>query len=128
MDDDGPQLHADQDGQEDRVLRAATVAAALLVTATAGAATPAQGLARQLKASMQSYYAKSEPGLRFTTVTCKISGDRTTARCNAQFTVAAKHAAGVFVVALTGAAGGTVTTKALSVSCKDTRTGKKLAC
>ena len=77
------------------MLTAAAAAAALAVT-------PAQGLARRLKASMASYYAKSDPGLKFTTVTCKIATDRTTARCNAHFTVPAKHAAGVFVVAVTG--------------------------
>jgi hypothetical protein len=77
---------------------------------------------------MASYYRKSDPGLRFTTVTCKISSDRTTARCNAHFTVVSKHATGVFVVAVTGGAGGTVSTKTLSASCKDTRTGKKIAC
>ena len=110
------------------MLRAVAVAAALMVTASAGAVTPAQGLARQLKASMQSYYARSEPGLKFTTVTCKIAGDRTSARCHAHFTFASKHAAGVFVVAVTGTGGGTVQTKTLSVSCTDTRTGKKRGC
>jgi hypothetical protein len=103
------------------LLTAAAAAAALAVT-------PAQGLARQLKASMTSYYAKSDPGLKFTTVTCKISSDQTTARCNAHFTVVSKHANGVFVVAVTGATGGNVSTKTLSVSCKDTRSGKKIAC
>jgi len=103
----------------------------LLTAAAATAAlalTPAQGLARQLKASMASYYAKRDPGLQLTTVRCKIATDRTTARCNAHFTVASKHAAGVFVVSVTGGTGGDVTTKTLSVSCKDTRTGKKIAC
>ena len=103
------------------MLSAAAATAAL-------ALTPAQGLARQLKASMASYYKKSDPGLKFTTVTCRISSDRTTARCNAHFTVVSKHATGVFVVAVTGGAGGTVSTKTLSASCKDTRTGKKIAC
>jgi hypothetical protein len=92
------------------------------------AVPPAQGLAAQLKASMTAYYAKSDPGLKFTTVTCRIASDRTTARCNAHFTLAAKHAAGVFVVAVTGAAGGRVRTRTLSVSCTDTRSGKKRAC
>jgi hypothetical protein len=77
---------------------------------------------------MSSYYEKSDPGLRFTTVTCKISSDQTSARCNAHFTVTSKHANGVFVVAVRGGAGGNVSTKTLSVSCKDTRTGKKIAC
>jgi hypothetical protein len=90
------------------------------------AVPPAQGLAAQLKASMTAYYAKSEPGLELTTATCKIAADRTTARCEAHFTVIARHAAGVFVVAVTGAGGGQVRT--LSVSCTDTRTGKKRAC
>jgi hypothetical protein len=96
--------------------------------ATALSLTPAQGLARELKASMTSYYKKSDPGLKFTTVTCKISSDQTTARCNAHFTVVAKHASGVFVVAVTGGTGGNARTKTLSVSCKDTRTGKKISC
>jgi hypothetical protein len=103
------------------LLTAAAAAAALAVT-------PAQGLALQLKASMTSYYAKSDPGLKFTTVTCKISSNQTTARCNAHFTVVSKHADGVFVVAVAGGAGGNVSTKTLSVSCKDTRSGKKIAC
>jgi hypothetical protein len=77
---------------------------------------------------MTAYYAKSEPGLKFTTVTCKIAADRTAARCNAHFTVSAKHAAGVFVVAVTGAGGGQVRTRTLSVYCTDTRTGKKRDC
>jgi len=110
------------------VLKAAAVAAALAVTSAAGAVTPAQGLAEQLRASMKAYYAKSDPGLKLTTVACKISANLTTARCNAHFTVSSKHATGVFVVAVTGAVGGNVTTKALSVSCQDTRTGEKLAC
>jgi hypothetical protein len=110
------------------VLRAAAVAAALAVTASAGAVTPERGLARQLKASMQTFYARSEPGLKFTTVTCKISKNRTSARCNAHFTFVSKHAAGVFVVAVMGTGGGRVQTKTLSVSCTDTRTGKKRAC
>ena len=97
-------------------------------TAAALALTPAQGLARRLKASMTSYYAKSDPGLKFTTVTCKIATDGTTARCNARFTVVSKHASGVFVVAVTGGVGGNVSTKTLSVSCKDIRTGTKIAC
>ena len=110
------------------MLRAAAVAAGLAVTATAAGATPAQGLAKELKASMQSYYAKSDPGLKFTTVTCKIASDRSSARCNAHFTVVSKHAAGVFVVSVTGGTGGSAQTKTLSVSCKDTRTGKKRSC
>jgi hypothetical protein len=103
------------------VLSAAAAAATLAVT-------PAEGLARQLKASMASYYKKSDPGLKFTTVTCKIASDQTKARCNARFTVVSKHASGVFVVAVTGGVGGNVSTKTLSVSCEDTRTGTKIAC
>jgi hypothetical protein len=115
------QVHRHPDREAVLVLSAAVAAVAL-------SATPAQGLAAQLKASMSSYYKKSNPGLKFTTVTCKISSDRTTARCNAHFTVVSKRAAGVFVVAVTGAANGNVSTKTLSVSCRDTRTGKKLIC
>jgi hypothetical protein len=118
-------------GYENRkafLVLSATAVGALAVTALAGGVTPAQGLARQLKTSMQAYYARSVPGLRFTTVTCKISADRASARCNAHFTVASKHAAGVFVVAVAAATGGKVTTKTLSVTCRDTRTGARRAC
>ena len=114
-------LHGHANRQALQVLSASAAAVTL-------ALTPAQGLARQLKASMTAYYRKSDPGLKLTTVTCKISSDRTTARCNAHFTVISKHADGVFVVAVTGGSGGNVSTKTLSVSCKDTRTGKKIAC
>ena len=77
---------------------------------------------------MQAYYAKGNPGLEITTVTCAIAKDRTTARCHAHFTVVSKHAAGVFVVAIQGVGGGNATTKTLSVTCKDSRTGAKRAC
>jgi hypothetical protein len=107
---------------------AAAGLAALATSATAGAVTPAAGLAKQLKASMQAYYEKGNPGLKITTVTCKIARNRTTARCNAHFKVASKHALGVFVVSVQGASGGSVTTKTLSVSCQDSRTGAKRAC
>ena len=107
---------------------AVCVAAVLGPTGAASAASPAVGLAKQLKASMQAYYAKGNPGLKITTVTCTIAKDRTTARCNAHFTVVSKHAVGVFAVAIQGVGGGNATTKTLSVACKDSRTGAKRAC
>ena len=55
------------------MLRTAAVAAALVVTATAGAATPSQMLAAQMKGNMQAYYDKAYPGLKITTVTCTIA-------------------------------------------------------
>ena len=103
-------------------------AAVLSLTGAASAASPAVGLAKQLKTSMQSYYAKGNPGLKITTVTCAIASDRTSARCHAHFTVVSKHALGVFVVAIHGVGGGNATMKTLSVSCSDSRTGAKRAC
>jgi predicted acyltransferase len=107
---------------------AAVGAAVLGLSGAASAATPAVALAKQLKTSMQSYYAKGNPGLKITTVTCTIAKDRTSARCHAHFTVVSKHALGVFVVAIQGVGGGNASTKTLSVSCTDSRTGAKRAC
>jgi hypothetical protein len=98
----------------------------LIVTGVAGAVSPAVGLAKQLKGSMQSYYAKSD--LKFTTVTCKIAANGSVANCQAHFTVAAKRAVGVFQVRVTQTASGTARTKTISVACKDSKTGAKVSC
>jgi hypothetical protein len=109
-------------------VRAALVAvcafAVLAVPLGAGATTPAAGLAKQLKASMQAYYKKS--GLKITTASCKITADRSSARCNVHFAAPAARAVGVFVVRVTATSNGEAQTKTLSVSCRDSKTGAKL--
>jgi len=126
-----PLVHGLQDRQAVRVLRAlaAAIAAAVTFTAAAGAATPNVMLASRLKANMQAYYTKAAPGLKITTVSCKIAANRASARCAAHFTVSAKEAVGVFQVAVAiDTATGGVQTKTLSSACKDARTGAKLTC
>jgi hypothetical protein len=109
-------------------LRAALVAACavgvLAVPFGAGATSPAAGLAKQLKASMQAYYKKA--GLKLTTATCKIAANQESARCNVHFSAPAARAVGLFVVSVTETASGEAKTKTLSVTCKDSKTGAKL--
>jgi hypothetical protein len=133
VDDDNAPLHRREDRQEARLLRAGaialTAAAALAAGPPAGAATPAARLAKSLKTSMQAYYHKGTPGLKITTVTCKIAASGATARCHAHFTVKSERAVGVFQVAATiDRSTGGVRTRTLSVTCKDSKTGAKLTC
>ncbi len=134
MDDDDTHLHEREDRQEARLLRSSAVAVAiaaatLAVGAPAGAATPATMLAKTLKGSMQKYYGKTVPGLRITSVTCKIAAARTSALCRAHFTVESERAVGVFKVsALIDRSTGGVRTKTLSAACYDSKTGAKLTC
>jgi hypothetical protein len=111
-------------------LTVAAAAGALSLALTAGAAaqTPAQGLAKQLKASMVTYYAKTQPRIRLTTVTCKISADQTSARCLAHFANTSRRAVGVFTVSVTEDNSGVAHTKTVGVACKDAKTGKKVSC
>ena len=113
------------------MLRAAALAAAAAL-ATAGlalAATPARQFARELKASMQSYYTRTQPGLRITGVTCAIPAAGTTGTCHAAFTRASEQAVGVFVIGLAiDRSTGDVKTRTLSVSCRDAKTGARVAC
>ena len=113
------------------MLRTVAVAAtaALLACASAVAATPAQMLAAKLKADMQGYYTKTQPGLKMTTVTCTIAKTGKTARCQAHFAVPKARAVGLFVLAVKiDTSTGGVTTKTLSATCKDAKTGAKLSC
>ncbi len=105
-------------------LLAACACAALAVPLGAGAASPAAGLAKQLKASMQAYYKKA--GLTITTASCKIAASRSSARCNVHFAAPAARVVGVFVVSVVETSSGEARTKTLSVSCKDSKTGAKL--
>lgn len=113
------------------MLRAAAVlaAAAALGTPVAAAQTPARALAAQLKTSMQAYYVKSNPGFKMGTVRCAIAKRGKTARCNAHFTIARKHAEGDFVIGVTfNAAKQTMQTKTISAVCRDSKTGARLPC
>lgn len=100
------------------------VTAALVLPLAAGATSPAAGLAKQLKASMQAYYKKA--GLKITTTSCKIAGNQESARCNVHFAAPAARAVGLFVVRVTETSAGEAKTKTLSVTCKDSKTGAKL--
>ena len=114
--------------------RLAAAAALVLATALAppaGAAriTPSAMLARELKASMQSFYARRYHGLEITTVTCTIAGNGTTGHCLAHFTIGSRHADGVFTLLETiDPTIGSVSTKTLAVSCHDSRTGTRRRC
>ena len=113
------------------MLRAASAAAALALAAggAAGAAAPAQQFARQLRASLQAYYSRTQPGLVITSVACSIPAAGTAGTCRARFTRAAKRADGVFVIGLRiDRRTGSVATRTLSVSCRDARTGARLPC
>jgi hypothetical protein len=103
---------------------AVCVFSALAVPFGAGATSPAAGLAKQLKASMQAYYKKA--GLKITTATCKIAAGGSSARCNVHFAAPAARTVGVFVIGVTETSSGEARTKTLSVSCKDSKTGAKL--
>jgi hypothetical protein len=108
---------------------AAAAAVALAAGGPARAATPAQQFARQLKASLEAYYARTQPGLVITSVSCSIPAGGTTGTCRARFTRAARQAEGVFVIGLRiDRATGEVATRTRSVSCRDARTGARLAC
>jgi hypothetical protein len=112
------------------VLRAAAVAAAALVLAgTAGAASPSQRLAAQMKANMQAYYNKAYPGLKIATTTCKIAPAGTSANCKAHFTWVKQRAVGVFtIVAKIDPSSGGVVPRTTGATCKDSKTGAKLVC
>jgi hypothetical protein len=101
-----------------------------LVAATSAlAATPAQQFAKQLKRSMQTYYNRADPGLKITTVTCRVAKNDRTGRCNARFTRASQRARGLFVIGVTiDPATGNVKTKTLSAACTDSKTHKKISC
>ena len=107
----------------------AIAAVALVVPSIAGAANPNRQLAASLKGSMSTYYAKAEPGLKITTVTCKIAAAGTTARCQAKFTMVAKRAKGVFQLAIQiDRSTGGVTTHTVSAKCADAKTNRAISC
>jgi hypothetical protein len=69
------------------------------------------------------------PGLVFGRVTCKLAANLKSGHCKARFTYAARQLNGVYQVAATiDPRTGGVHWRATSVSCTNTRTGKKVAC
>jgi hypothetical protein len=112
------------------VLRALTVALAIALAASAAASatSPAAGLAKQLGSSMQSYYKSHVPGLKITTVSCKIASTGSSAACKAHFTIVKAREIGVFGVNVTETAAGSAQTKTVSIACRDSKTGKSVKC
>jgi hypothetical protein len=110
----------------------AALAGALLLTPAAlasGSATPNEiGLAKSLKVNMQRAYTTKAPGTKFTTVTCKISTDMTSARCVARFTRTAHNLKGAYQVTVTSDASGNANWRATSVACTSLKTGAKVKC
>lgn len=125
-------VHRHENGKALQVLRsAAAVSAALALTGAggAGAATPSQMLATQMKARMQTYYNKAYPGLKITTVTCTIARAATSAACKARFTWVKRRAIGLFTIAAKiDPATGSVVPRTTGASCRDSKTGAKLVC
>ncbi|HWE82003.1 MAG TPA: hypothetical protein VG265_10155 [Gaiellaceae bacterium] len=112
------------------MLRALAVAIAIAVVASAGAsaASPAAGLAKQLGSSMQAFYKTRVPGLKITTVSCKIASSGSSAACKAHFTIVKAQEIGVFGVNVTEKSTGAAQTKTVSVACHDSKTGKPVKC
>jgi len=107
------------------------VAAALVLAASASAATPAQHVAAQLKPQLQAALKKQYPTLKvtFTKITCAIAKNGKSGRCAAYFQIPAARAIGAFTIGLTiNPSTGKYTWKQLAAACKDSSTGQKLAC
>jgi hypothetical protein len=110
---------------------AAVIAAALVLTATAGAASPAKQVAVKLKPLLLSSLKQEYPTLKvtFTKITCKLASNGRSGRCAAYFEIPAARAIGAFTIALTiDPTTGKLTWKQLAAVCKDSSTGQKLAC
>jgi hypothetical protein len=106
-------------------------AAALVLAASASATTPAQHVAAQLKPQLLSALKKQYPTLKvtFTKVTCAIAKSGKSGRCAAYFQIPAARAIGTFGIGLTiDPSTGKYTWRQISASCKDSKTGQKLAC
>ena len=115
--------------------RQAALAAAILATsglgagAVAAATNPEQvALQKTLKALMTKKYKQAAPKLKITTITCKLPSDGTVAHCVAHFTYPPTIVGTYQVKAELHDLGGTLTWTAGSPKCKDTKTGKSIAC
>jgi hypothetical protein len=110
---------------------ALAVGAALVLVAAASATTPAEHVATQLKPQLQSALKKQYPTLKvtFTKITCAIAKSGKSGTCAAYFEIPAARAIGAFTIGLTiNPSTGKYTWKQLAAACKDSQTGKKLAC
>ena len=104
----------------------------LLVLVVAGiAAGPAgaardPGLEKSLKADMVKTFKKQAPTLKFTTVSCTLPANGTTAHCKAYFTVSGTK--GYYPVKATIHESGQLTWSAQSPQCLNAKTKKYSAC
>jgi hypothetical protein len=107
-------------------IAAAAVALLLVPCALASStATPNEiGLAKALKVQLQTYFKKKVPGTKFTTVSCKISRDQTTAKCAARFTRGKLKA--TYQVAVAADAAGNTNWQVDSVACANAKTGARV--
>jgi hypothetical protein len=107
------------------------VAALALAAGASAAKNPAQRVAVQLKPLLLTALKKQYPTLQvtFTKITCKLAASRKSGRCAAYFQIPAARAIGAFTIGLTiNTSTGKLTWKELAAVCKDSQTGRKLAC
>jgi hypothetical protein len=104
------------------------LASALLATSAAAATNPELiRLQKTLKADMVATFKKQAPGLKITTVTCKLPTDGTTAHCTAHFT-AGTAVKGYYPVTAKILESGQLKWTAASPKCFSAHTGKRIAC
>jgi hypothetical protein len=116
-----------------RIALLAAAAALLLLPAAHAARAQAPNyrgviLASALKKSMQRTYQKTVKGIVFTQVTCNLGEGASVGKCAARFTLLARRLKGVYRVMARIDAQGGVRWQATSVSCTNTRTGRKIDC
>ena len=117
-----------------RRLSAALAAAALLAAAAATAVQAARPAARRheaeraLKAAMTAWARKNVHGLEIGAVSCVLPARGAVIRCTVRSTAPGYHEAIVFQVRETLSASGTMTWLATSKACRDTQTGRAIAC
>jgi hypothetical protein len=103
------------------------LAAALLAPAAGAATNPEQlYLQKTLKAAMVKAFKKQAPGLKLTTVTCKLPSSGTVARCVAHF--AAGRVKGYYPVKATLHESGTMSWTTSAPTCFSATTNKRVAC
>ena len=103
--------------------------ATCLLATSAGAATNPEltHLQNTLKADMVATFKKQAPGLKITTVTCKLPTSGTTAHCTAHFT-AGSTVNGYYPVTAKILDSGTLKWTAALPKCFSVKTGKRITC
>jgi hypothetical protein len=106
----------------------AAVLVAFAGTATvAGAADPVAILMQQsVKNALQANMNKQAPGMRITTVTCKVAKDARSGTCRANFTY--KTIRGYYMLKVKQPLKGKPSYTSTSVTCFVAKTGAKVAC